>query len=76
MQKQLFVLSILFIIILFIYSFGIPSKPSLSIDFHQQDKINTKFNEESYTFSRLEYYNQTRKVKIFEFIFSFINLFL
>ena len=68
MHKQLFVLSILFIIILFIYSFGMSSKTSLSIDIPQQDKINTKsilLNETSYRFSRLEYYNQTRKVKIF-----------
>jgi hypothetical protein len=85
MHKQIFLLSILCnvtLILLLFYSFGTSSKPSISIDFHQKDRPKKYFpkarlplnKDKSYIFSRLAYYNQTRKVKLTEFLFSHYSI--
>lgn len=77
MHKHMFllsILSILFLLTLLFYSFGSSSKKQMSIDLPRQrrhDLFKIKFEEnnddEPIIFSKYEYLNKTKKVKLFKF---------
>ncbi len=76
MNRRIFLLSILsisFFLFLFFYSFESSTITSKTINFHRQDIIKPNLTEtklvqnntEPYIFSKNEYFNKTRKVKLF-----------
>jgi hypothetical protein len=75
----LLVVSIIFILFMFFNLFNTSAKSSISIEIYQEHISKTRSPQnlrEPIIFSKSKYLNQSRKVKIFEFLFLFCTIIL